>query len=496
MITNKKKYGQYFTNELIAKLMIDWTCANTPTTFLDPAAGEGVFIKLGRDLNKKIKVTAYDIDKNLCNKLIKKFQSNDINIINADYLNTPNKKYDAIVCNPPYNKFQKIKSRKTLIQKYQKHYNIKLNGYSNLCIYFLIKSLNEINKNGRCAYIMPYEFLNTGYGEKIKQYFITKRILHSIIKFDNSLKLFEEAITTSCILLFENTQNDKINFINITSIEDFEKRTFVNKKTYQYSELNPKEKWLNYFNNKNTFHINNTLIQLKEIGQVKRGIATGNNAYFTLNPLKISELNLSDDVCLPCITKCADIKSLLFDNYEFEKLKMNNKKIYIFNGLNAKTNSDFEYLRNGETAGFDKTYLTSHRKPWYSIEKKEPAPILLSVFCRNKLKVIRNTTNVRHLTTFHGFYFNKPENINFINLCFCYLLTPTAQKLLFYNKREYGDGLEKFEPNDLNNAYIININKIKENDKNKILKIYNNIQNIKEHEFISQLDEIFSTYIT
>ena len=246
MMHNKKKYGQYFTNEKIAKFMINWAITNESKSFLDPAVGEGIFIKLAKKINKTLNITALDIDDYWCQNLQNCIKKDCIK--NADYLNTKLNKYDTIVCNPPYNKFQKIKNRKILINDFQKNYNIKLNGYSNLCIYFLIKSLNELNTNGRCAYIIPYEFLNTGYGEVIKEFFIESHMLHSIIKFDNSMKLFEDAITTSCILLFENKYNERIHFINISDLNALDNtNSFINQKIYTYDELNPHEKWLNYF---------------------------------------------------------------------------------------------------------------------------------------------------------------------------------------------------------------------------------------------------------
>lgn len=492
MRINKKNYCQYFTNEQIAKFMVNWTITENSKSFLDPAAGEGVFIKYVQQAKNKMSITTIDIDVLRCKDLLKYIKKEFI--INEDYLNTKLDKYDAIVCNPPYNKFQKIKNRKTLINNFQKEYNVKLNGYSNLCIYFLIKSLNELKKNGRCAFIIPYEFLNTGYGEIVKKYLISSHMLHSIIKFDSSMKLFEDAITTSCILLFENKNNKKMHFIEVSDLKELDNKNFKNEIIYEYDELNPNEKWLKYFRIKQ-LNINNNFIKLKDIGLVKRGIATGNNSYFTLNMKKISDLKLSKNVCLPCITKSADITNIVFDTDEFNKIKSQNKKTYIFNGINASCENDFEYISYGEKLGVNKTYLTSHRNPWYSVENKEPAPVLLSVFCRNKLKVIRNTLKVRHLTTFHGVYFNNKVSENFINLFFCYLLTPTAQEILFNNKREYGEGLDKFEPNDLNNAYILNIDLISKDDQNKILDIYKNIKKTDKTDSINQLDAIFSKYV-
>lgn len=490
---NKKKYSQYFTSKEIARFMVKWVMECKPKTLLDPAVGKGVFLEEALSIDKSVRISAFDVDTNFCEFIKSKYKK--INIQNQDYLSSSKQSFDAIICNPPYNKFQKIRNRAHIINEFFDKYNIKLSGYSNLCIYFLIKSMQEVSQGGRCCYIIPYEFLNTNYGEIVKKYLLESKMLVSIIKFDNSLNLFEDAITTSCILLLENLKHENINFINIKNINELNQlKKLSNICTYKISSLDPKTKWIQYFQNTNT-NFGSNLIKLKEIAQVKRGIATGNNKFFTLNSKKISELGLSNKVCLPCITKSADITVPIFNKSEFNKLVILNKNMYLFDGINSKLNNDFNYIKNGEEQGFDKTYLTSHRKPWYLLENKDPAPILLSVFSRNKIKVIRNEMMTKNLTTFHGLYFHKNFAEEFINLCFCYLLTPVAQKILFLNKREYGDGLDKFEPNDLNNALILDLNIINDNDKKKILIIYNQLCKENFVDSVISLDKIFKQYI-
>lgn len=492
---NKRIYGQYFTNANIAKFMVNWIMENNPKNLLDPAVGEGIFIDNAIKINNKISITAFDIDISMCKKIYDKY-NNWVSIKNQDYIYTANYKYDAIICNPPYNKFQKIRNRKNIINIFQQKYGISLSGYSNLCIYFLIKSINELSSNGRCCYIIPYEFLNTGYGKIVKEYLITSKVIDSIIKFDNSLKLFPDAITTSCILLIENKFHNSIKFVNVKNLKELEDHTYLNNNIYKYSDLKISDKWLKYFDNFQTNEYFN-LIPMRKYATVKRGIATGNNAFFVLNTEKISKFGLSKNTCVPCITKSSDIISPIFNTIEFNKLRTSNKKIYLFNGSAAINQKDFEYIKSGENAGYHRTYLTSHRTPWYSIENKAVAPILLSVFCRNKIKVVRNEMGIKNLTTFHGIYFTNETTEDFINIFFCYLLTPIAQEVLFQNKREYGNGLDKFEPNDLNEAMIFDLKLIKYQDKVKILNIYNNLKNNDHIEGqVVLLNNIFKTYIT
>ena len=492
-MTLQKIYGQFFTDDIIANFMVKLAYFNGATSFLDPAVGEGVFLKCVEKLYPNMQKDAFDVDPHMLS--ICRKNGYKVNLNCNDYLTSevPHL-YDVIVCNPPYHKFHEIPNRTLLMSQFKNKFNVNLSGYSNLCIYFLIKSMNELSKNGRCSYIIPYEFLNTGYGIKVKEYLLKTRKLSKIIRFDNKLHLFKDALTTSCIVLLENKDHDFVDFINITDLADLNSYNETTNKRISYNDLG-KEKWLKYFSTQNEQTFSN-LVQLKDICTVKRGIATGGNGFFALSSQEILKKNLSRNSCIPCLCKSPDIKSLILNQSVFEEMDRKNKKLYLFDGEKASTIFDFDYIKEGEKQGFDKGYLTSHRSPWYAIEQKQTAPIWISVFSRNKMKIVRNELAIKNLTTFHGIYFNdrlkKEEDIN---IFFCYLLTPIAQKIMYMNKREYGGGLDKFEPNDLNNSYVLDTQVLDSQDKKTILDIYNKLKVHETSSLISELNNVFSPYI-
>lgn len=491
----QKLLGQFFTPEILSDFMIRLTYSNHVTSFLDPAVGKGIFLKSLEKRNPTITKVAYDVDPEMiaaCQR-----QSFRAQLLQQDYLLSDSiRLYDMIVCNPPYHKFQEIKNRKLLIDRFKKLYNVSLSGYTNLYIYFLIKSINELTPHGKCCYIVPAEFLNAGYGRNVKEYLLKKGMLSKIIRFDNQLNIFEEAITTSCIIVLENKRHTHVEFLNISDMNQLEnpqKLNCVNKKAY--SELNPRAKWLQYFQQNNILQYTN-LIPFHQIAQVKRGIATGNNDFFVLKQKDIFLHNLTKGACIPCACKACDIKKPIFNKDSLRELINDNKKIFLFDGTKAKTNFDYEYIRQGEKKGYNKGFLTSHRYPWYSIENKQAFPIWISVFSRNGLKIIRNESLIKNLTTFHGVSFHNscytPEDINVL---FSYLLTPLAQKILYMNKREYGDGLDKFEPNDLNDAFILNIQVLSQQDRQKVLTLYNRLNYDDREQLIKMLNDIFLPYV-
>lgn len=532
----KKEYGQFFTSLPVAEFMAKWVLEKQPEMILDPAVGEGIFLWAVISLfpsksgTEKLSVTAYEIDSNMAERFqinLKSCISPDLHHLDLcieDYLKAETKKqYDAIICNPPYHKFQRIPDREQLRNLFSERYGLTLSGYCNASSYFLVKSIYELAPGGRCAYIMPYEFLNTGYGEAVKRYLLEQRVLKYIIKFDSSVRVFEDAITTCCILLLEKPEEnlhgvkadgarrkkaadpgdmeDIVIFSEIHSLEHLNwKDIRRTARAIPKEQLDCHEKWLSYFLKEALVTNREYLIQLKKIGRVSRGIATGGNQFFVLNKELIRRHHLSREVCLPCVAKASDIKYLIFKEDIYRRLYEENRKVAIFNGVCAHTEQDKAYIRYGEQNGIHEGYLTSHRSPWYAIENKAPAPIWIAAFSRDRIKVIRNEVMIRNLTAFHGIYiedttFSKED----INLLFCWLLTPTAQKLLKENKREYGAGLDKFEPGDLMEADVLDVRRMKSRDRTDVLAYYQEMADTLnpelQQDMICSVDHIMKKYI-
>lgn len=168
----------------------------------------------------------------------------------------------------------------------------------------------------------------------------------------------------------------------------------------------------------------------------------------------------------------------------------------MLNAVGSRNENVRKYLQLGEEKGIHKKYLTSHRNPWYALENRPPAPIWVGVFNRKGLKFVRNEAGIRNLTTFHCFYLNMFYEHK-ANLILAYLISDIAREIFQDNRREYGDGLEKFEPNDLNDSKVIDFDLIDNKTEEKILTILSCIKeaNIGQREtiqrYIKELDGIF-----
>ena len=110
------------------------------------------------------------------------------------------------------------------------------------------------------------------------------------------------------------------------------------------------------------------------------------------------------------------------------------------------------------------------------------------------MRFVRNIAMVNTLTTFHSIYIND-QYAEYVDIIFCYFITPIAQEIMRENRKELGSGLEKFQPNDLNNAKMLDITIIKEQDICEINKLYRQLSNKFSFEIINKLNSIFKKYL-
>jgi len=505
-IEHRKVFAQFFTPRSIAEFMADWIQGNKElSTVLDPSFGLGIFARIIRKTNTNCAIKGFDIDKNILQKATEIFRKDKkTSILLNDYMfNDWGNCYDGIICNPPYFKFHDY-DNKIIINEIIKNLGLKLSGFTNLYALFLLKSLHQLNNQGRMAYIVPSEFLNADYGKLVKHYLIESKLLRYVIVFDFKENVFADALTTASILLFANDEHShEVEFINIKTLAEL---TDVRKKIQTYPkaksgkkiatlELKPEAKWRAYYQAQKSQQYKN-LVPFSVYGKVVRGIATGANKYFAFNQPKAQQHNIDEKYLLPCITRSADVNGAFFTRDQFNLLKQQDKNVFLFNATDNNEVSVNRYIAKGELEEVHKKFLTASRNPWYALEKRPPAPIWVSVFNRKGLRFVRNEANISNLTTFHCIYTNLYSEHQ-TDLFFAYLLTDVSREIFNENRREYGNGLHKFEPNDINKALVLDLNKLSDRNRKTIIHLYqmyrqSELSGSKDECLLDEINEIFT----
>jgi adenine-specific DNA-methyltransferase len=512
-----RKLGQYFTPYSVARFMAEWISQSPNLNHvLDPAVGLGVFFRALIEVNPNFsgKLCGYDIDNLTLDKLTILFDRHtkiNTQFLNQNFLYAENNTlYDGILCNPPYIRYKSIPERDKLIKKFEQESTVSISRLSNIYSFFIIRCALSLAPQGRAAILVPTDFLYSDFGIPLKEFLLERMLLKHIIQFDPNNGLFENSVTTSCILLLQNNDaSQSVSFFSMRDISDLGKlsKDFDNLKNSTVplsiitpTSISPQEKWSKYFFNSSK-HLNyRHLIPFSRVARVVRGIASGDNNYFTFTRKKIDQYQIPSSCLLPCVTKASQINHSLFFNEDFVTLEKLGKAVYLFNANQEPDHPAVQsYLHFGEQNGSNKRFLTRNRTPWYRLENRPPAPILATTFNRKALRFVRNEAGVRNLTCFHSIYLRE-DFTHQVDLLMSYLITPLALSLIYLNRREYGDGLIKYEPNDLNSALIADLDSIPQSVETKILQIYNEYRQSclvrePENSLITLLNNTYSEWL-
>ena len=184
----KKNEGIYFTPKSIIKQIIDFVfLQNKDIEFiLEPSCGSGQFM----DSLKNKDVTG--IEKN---KVIYDSVKDKYHVIHADFLEHRfETKFDLVIGNPPYFTIPK----KSVNKRYLPFFDGRLNIY----ILFIIKSFELLNESGILAFVLPTNFLNCIYYNKLRLYLKEYKILDISISSEKLLETCQE----TCIFIIQKTK--------------------------------------------------------------------------------------------------------------------------------------------------------------------------------------------------------------------------------------------------------------------------------------------------
>jgi adenine-specific DNA-methyltransferase len=453
---HRKKHGQFFTPSVIAEHMIQWLLDFEPSSIFDPAFGMGAFYIAHKKFKSRIPFFGTEIDEQAFTHWRNLNEKARIQL--QDYFTAwqPNSQ-SAIVCNPPYMRFQNFANRQSVLEKIKSEFNIQVSGLMNIASAFLLKSIIELKPGGVLAYLMPLEFLNTEYGKTVKKTLLREGLIHSIYQIQCEKDAFPEVTTSVGILFFEKklSPNHRVKFYKVDSIENLldPKRLSPIFEIAQ-NLLDPSVKWLRYFSTEKIFLDKSSLCHLSTYGHFKRGIATGANGYFTVSSQKAKTLKLPIGTLIPCITKSTQIKKSLFKKSDFERMSKSHQNVYLVDlEKHLKNTNVKKYIELGVSSGVSNRYLTRTKNPWYKIEKRDVPSLFFGVFSKNKVKVIRNYSTAISLTCFHGFRPLK-ERSRYTDALLLFFHSKVGHKILAQNMRKYGEDLQKFEPNDLNACLV------------------------------------------
>lgn len=480
----RSSLGQFFTPAPIAKLMTNWIASVKPLTVLDPSVGPGILTRTVREVLPEARITCIDIDQAPL-QLARASMANDklVNFIKGDFLTADLPQFDAILANPPYLRHQNLNYEFDVHTTIGNRSGIKLSRLSNLYVLFILEICRSLRDGGRAAIIVPAEWMNANFGAAVKQFFYQNGCLRQLIYFSHNTLAFDDALTTAAILLIEKSPMsaeslDVIYVKEAVAIPDIESLiaghtpdlSGVTRESIPWDVLRTTPKWDRLFamgSHEKMGH----LITVEAIAKSRRGIATGANEFFHLRPSQATAYGIQSRNQKICIGRAQDIRGLIFSKEDLIHLENEDARTRLVSFGPDLSPAEDAYIAEGIANNLHERYLLAARRPWYSMENREPAPIWAAVFGRASLRFVLNAAGVCNLTTFHCLYPNGLSGKQ-VKALVALLNTVPIQERAMRHRRVYGGGLAKFEPKDLLQLEVPDIRCLPEATVDEIVSLF------------------------
>lgn len=457
--TNQKLRGGFYTPEPIADFILKWAFNGSKgQDVLEPSCGDGVFLESIKNNNFPYKsITAVELDKQEAEKS-KKLKLKSTEIINTDFhefYNESDKKFDIVVGNPPYIRYQYFdKKQQKEAEKIFGKVNLKYSKLTNAWLSFVIGSSLLLKENGKMGFVLPAELLQVSYAKTLRNYLA--HFFHKINIISFKKLVFPDIQQEVVLLLCEKNGADK-HLIEHLEVEDANDLKNIDitllrslKKEIDFQE----NKWTFYFLDQEEINFLEKLRKTKLVPNIKKfadvevGITTGANNFFTVPKPTVDTFNLKE-YAKPLVGRSVQVNSLIFTKDDWELNQNINAKAHLLVFPQKKEMSDnteaLKYLRIGESQNIHKGYKCRIRDEWQVIPSIKLSDALF--IRRNNLypKLIENLANAYTTDTMHRVFIKDQTNLKAFVASFYNSLSFAFSEIV---GRSYGGGVLELMPKE------------------------------------------------
>ncbi|MFH1585169.1 MAG: TaqI-like C-terminal specificity domain-containing protein [archaeon] len=244
--------------------------------------------------------------------------------------------FDIVVGNPPYVNNLGLSSKDKKF--YLDNYESAIEQYD-LYVLFFEKGVKLLKQEGILGYITPNKYLISKYGKNLRRFFLSKEIM-KIVDVSN-LDVFKDASTYLVITIIRNLEEGDNKF---EVYSDIQKPSDINKSVpnliISQEKISKNKDFVFEIHAGDEANLlfgklNENSLPLGEILDVKKGIETGGDKKFIIEPKDLNTLKVNDKKFLVKLIGSRDINKYFISDfgkqliYNTEKLKgPRNKKIF------------------------------------------------------------------------------------------------------------------------------------------------------------------------
>ena len=470
-LEERNRLGQFATPPALAldiarHAAAHWQGRPDRVAFLDPAIGSGSFYSALRQAFPTDRVgdaCGVEIDPGFAGAAQALWEGTGLRVIQGDFTRLdPDRKYNLILTNPPYVRHHHLarEDKERLQGIASDRLGVAISGLAGLYAHFLLLGDAWLADGGLAVWLIPSEFMDVNYGAALKTYLTERVTLRQIHRYCPSDVKFGDALVTSAIVVFDKMPPPHGHEVLMSFGGPLS--TPATSESVSLERLRSAKKWTAFPGN-GTRRLAPTST-LGDFFTIKRGVATGANAFFILERAEARRRGIPEMFLKPILPSSRHLKQDVIEADADGYPRLERSLVLIDCDLPEDVLRDrhpgfWSYLQEGRQQGIPAGYLASRRSPWYAQEQRDPAPFLCTYMGRqgasgNPFRFFMNQSRAIAANVYLLLYPRGPleraldKSPELGGVVFSQLQAITAEHLMGEG-RVYGGGLHKLEPREL-----------------------------------------------
>jgi adenine-specific DNA-methyltransferase len=451
--SERRTLGAIYTPPELVRSMTAWAAGRDPERVIDPGAGSGRFlIAAGRAL-PNAELVAVDTDPMAtllarANLAVHGF-ARRARVVNGDFrrLRLPARRGpSAFLGNPPYVRHHDLRPvDKRWLTESARRLGLRASGLAGLHVHFFLAAARQARPGDFGAFVTASEWLDVNYGSVVRALFLEQLggvALHLIAP---QARPFADADTTAVIACFAVGERPAtIRFRTLGSSARL--GVLGGGQPLPRARLAHSSRWSSLM--RPASERPRGYVELGELFAVHRGQVTGDNATWVL---ATDASELPERVRFPTVTRA---KELLVAGPVLRDLSQLRRVLDLPADLDqllpAERRRIEAFLRAAERRGVHRGFIARHRRAWWAVGLRAPAPILATYMARRPPVFVENPKGARHINIAHGLYPRGPIPAPLLATLTRYLNGHTSVA----DGRTYAGGLTKFEPREMERLLV------------------------------------------
>ncbi len=451
----RRPMGATYTPQPIFAAMLRWAEAHiNPARVVDPGAGTARFLVAAARHFPDAELVAIESDPLAAllarGHLAAAGFADRSTVLVADYRAVkllPAGGRTLFLGNPPYVRHHLLgqKWKAWLVSTARHKYGLEASQLAGLHVHFFLATAEYARPGDVGVLITAAEWLDVNYGRLVRELLLEVLGASQIHVIEPNAEPFPGTATTAAITGFEvGTRPSSIGLRRVAQLEDL--GSLETSWHVRRERLEAEQRWTPL--TRPAVEKREGFVELGELCRVHRGQVTGANSIWIAGA---HPFDLPDSVLFRSITKARELfaaNGLLADAAPLRQVIDLPVDLDQFEPHELRRIQRF--LKFAKSRGADQGFIARHRKAWWSVGLREPAPILATYMARRPPAFVRNLADARHINIAHGLYPRErmPEAVLRALAEYLSRSTSTGQG------RTYAGGLTKFEPREMERLMV------------------------------------------